>query len=398
MSADTSSDPSATKRARRSIGIGLVAVIACLTVGFAAATSQASASGVISAMNGESLSELPASDWNLQLTAMAAHGVQVVRSDADWGTIEPNPPGPSGPSWQFASTDAWVAALASHHLRWQPILDYNNSWTVATSDDNAFASYGQAVALRYGPGGSFWTQHPRLPDLPVQIFEVWNEENAQPWFINPLSYGPLYAATHDAIHAVDPTASVDVGGLADDSKAFLANADYPSQYVIRLLYEVPWLRGHIDGFALHPYGLAASDVLQWVAAFRRTIDSLGESSAPIDITEFGWLTGGVAEEQWRATQMTLLGKAFAHSADGLREVAPYDWINSPAVGDPGDFGFVDESGTDVKLRPAAVAWFNAFGTGDVTTRAGGHRRRSHRRRRRSRRTRKRPPSLTLVES
>src|ERR1700683_3313116 len=140
MSADTSSDPSATTRARRSIGVGLVAVIAFLTVGSAAATSQASASGVISAMNGESLSELPASDWNLQLTAMAAHGVQVVRSDADWGTIEPNPPRPSGPSWQFASTDAWGAALASHHLRWQPILDYNTSWTVATNDDNAFAS------------------------------------------------------------------------------------------------------------------------------------------------------------------------------------------------------------------------------------------------------------------
>jgi hypothetical protein len=342
------------------LAAGVIAM--CVAAGGAQATTPTRTAGVISAMNGESLSELPTADWARQLATMSSYGVQVVRSDAGWGTIEPNPPSGGHATYDFASTDAWVQALASQHLRWQPILDYNNSWAVAINDTAAFAGYGRAVALRYGPGGSFWAEHRRLPYLPVQIFEVWNEENAQPWFINPLDYGPLYSAVHDQIHAVDPSASVDIGGLADDSESFNANLDYASRYVIRLLTLNPLLGGHIDGFALHPYGLTATDVLLWVSAFRRTLDSLDEGADPIDITEFGWLTGDVSEESWRAEQMAQLGAAFAHSTDGVREVAPYDWINSPAVGDPGDFGFVSESGHSTTLRPAALAWFHAFGT------------------------------------
>ena len=33
------------------------------------------------------------------------------------------------------------------------------------------------LARRYGPGGSFWDRHPRLPRLPVRAWQVWNEPN-----------------------------------------------------------------------------------------------------------------------------------------------------------------------------------------------------------------------------
>jgi hypothetical protein len=346
--------------------IGIAAIVAGVAAGCAGAAvhagraAQSNASGLISAINGESLSEFPSSTWNLQLAAIAAQGVQVVRSDAPWTTIEPSFPGALDFQWQFGPTDAWVRALASENLRWQPILDYNNWWANAASDPSDFAAYAQQVALRYGPGGTFWTQNPQLPYLPVQIFEVWNEEGSEPYYISPADYGPLYSATHDAIHDVDPTASVDVGGLADDSESFYSNDDYPSWYVTRMLDSDPSLVGHVDGFALHPYGTTATDVIEWLNEFRYILDGLGESSAPIDITEFGWVTGDDTQEQWRVAQMTQLGKAFEDSTDGLREVAPYDWINSPLVGDTGDFGFVGQTGTDATLRPAAVAWFHAF--------------------------------------
>jgi polysaccharide biosynthesis protein PslG len=345
----------------------LAAALACLTTVSARAAVPTPAQGEISGMNAYSLSELPPSQWNLQLAAMRANGVQSVRSDADWGTIEPDAPGPSGPSWQFAYYDTWVSALASNHLTWEPILDYDNSWAMAVRNNPAFAAFGQAVAARYGVNGSFWAQHPQVPYMPVTIIELWNEENAQPWFINPQAYGPLYAATHAAIHAVDPHVSLDVGGLSDDSDNYVTNDDYPSWYVVRLLGYDPALEGQIDGFALHPYGTTATDVIEWVADFRRVLNYYHENSAPIDITEIGWTTGDSSQETWRAQQMRALGLAFRSSSMGLREIAPYDWINPTVLHDAGDFGFVDGSNTDAVLRPAAVAWFQAFTSNPAVT-------------------------------
>ncbi len=355
------------KRLHALIALGVALV--CLAPASSQAAVQLNA-GAISGMNGQALSELPALRWNRQLAAMSANGVQLVRGDADWGTIEPDRPGPHGPSWQFSYYDKWVRALALHHLTWQPILGYNNSWAQAVDDKAAFAAFGRAVAARYGANGSFWAAHHRLPYRPVTIIEVWNEENGPPWFTSPIDYAPLYAATRAAIHQIDPQVSVDVGGLADDSENFDPHRDYPATYVIQMLLTDPGLRGHIDGFALHPYATSANDVLDWVADFRRVLDGWSEGSAPIDITEFGWPTGDGAQESWRAAQMEVLGLAFRSAPYGIREVAPYDWIAPTFLHATGDFGFVDGSGRDTILRPAAVAWFRAFSRGGAVMPGG----------------------------
>jgi len=342
------------------MGAGLAVAIVCLMPVGASAAGRPRAPGEISGINANTLSELPASKWKRQLAAMSADGIQYVRSEAVWGTIEPQAPRRGGPVWRFSSTDAWVRALASHHLTWQPILGYNSSWALAVRHSAAFAAFGQAVAARYGANGSFWRENRRLPYMPVSIFEVWNEENAKPWNLDPISYASLYAATRTAIHVVDSQASVDIGGLADDSSDFNRNLDYPSHYVVQMMLTHPGLEGHVDGFALHPYGTAATDVLAWIQNFRGTLDQFHESSVPIDITEFGWVTGNRAEESWRAEQMSAVGLQISQAPWGLREVAPYDWINPRVLHEPGDFGFVGTIGKSTKLRPAAIAWFGAF--------------------------------------
>jgi hypothetical protein len=120
----------------------------------------------------------------------------------------------------------------------------------------------------------------------------------------------------------------------------------------------PGLRGSVDGFGLHPYGPTAVDVGHWVAHFREVLDSLGEGSAPIDLTEFGWTTGDPIRETWRATMMRDLAYALSRSNCGIRILAPYDWINPYSMNEPVDFGFVDRTGSDTVLRPAAIAWFS----------------------------------------
>ncbi len=306
--------------------------------------------GVIEGMNGFSaLQALPASELNQQLAAMQADGVQMVRSDAPWANIEPSPPGPSGPTWNFAGMDAWVTALANNNLTWEPVIDYSVWWAgscgtfCAPDSDQTFATFAQAVAARYGAGGSFWSQHPELPYYPAQIFEIWNEENSSAFYVSPDRYATLYAAARDSIHAIDSQARVIVGGLAESGGIFDPTANSPASYVQAMLASDPALKGQVDGYGLHPYGASAADVEDWVVNFRLALVNAGEDSAPIYITEFGWPMNNAADEAYRATQMTALSSTLTRSNCGVAMVAPYTWIN------PG-------SRTERRLRPCRQQW------------------------------------------
>jgi hypothetical protein len=344
--------------------VALVCLLACLTAATSAA--QASTPPAISAVNGFAALQLPLDELTPQLAAMQANHVTTVRGDAPWNQIEPAPPGPLGHVWQWATTDAWVTALAAHHLTWQPVLDYSAWWAktcsgfCAPTDDSTYAAFAQAVAARYGVGGSFWAQNPQLPYYPAQIFEIWNEENVSTYSIPATRYGSLYLAARTAIHAVDPQAAVIIGGLADDGQAFNASQDYPKWYINQLFTAYPNLVGQVDGFGLHPYGSSASAVEQWVVDFRKALTSWNEGSAPIYITEFGWQTGSSTTESWRAAQMSSVAQTLSHSNCGIAYMAPYTWI-VPLTLAQADFGLVDRSALSTTLRPAGTAWFKGLG-------------------------------------
>ena len=351
----------------RRASFALLCALACLVATGGSAQASVSANPqVISAVNGFSAWQLDPSQLDPQLAAMAAHGVGMVRSDAPWAVIEPQAPGAAGHAWQWATTDAWVAQLATYHLTWEPILDYSVWWAktcpgfCAPTSNDTYAAFAQAVAARYGAGGSFWSENPQLPSEPVQIFEIWNEQNVSTFRIDPARYGPLYAAARAAIHAVDPQASAIVGGLADDSAAFYASQDYPQQYVDQMFAADPSLKGQVDGFALHPYGASAGDAVNWVIHFRQALTQLGERDAPIYVTEFGWQTGNSSAEGWRAQQMSGVALTLARSNCGVAMLAPYDWINPLSLNETGDFGLVDRTAQDTTLRPAGVAWFDGL--------------------------------------
>lgn len=342
-------------------GTALLGASLCLSL--TAAAAQAYAAPAISAVNGFSAMQLPLSQLNPQLGAMQAHGVRVVRSDAAWANIEPAPPGPTGHVYQWAATDTWVAALAAHHLAWEPVIDYSVWWAktcpgfCAPSSDSTYATFAQAVAARYGAGGTFWAQNPQLPYYPAQIFEIWNEENVTTFRIEPTRYGSLYSAARAGIHAVDPQAMVIWGGLANDSGVFNPNQDGPQWYIDAAFAADPALKGQVDGFGLHPYGASAADVKGWTVAFRQALTAIGEGSAPIYVTEFGWQTGSPSAESWRAQQMNAVALSLSHSNCGIAMLAPYTWINPLSLNESGDFGLVDRTALDTTLRPAGTAWF-----------------------------------------
>ena len=245
--------------------------------------------------------------------------------------MDPIPSNSPNPPYDFSSLDLWVAQLASHHLTWMPILD-DTPWWAKTCVGMCppmsmtwYATFAKAVAARYGPGGSFWLRNPALPHYPVQYFEIWNEENNEFWSTGPSAaqYAAMYSQARTAIHAVDPGARVIVGGLGTGDAFY---------FVQGMLAADPSLRGNIDGFGLHQYADTAAGAMQLVVWFREGLDALGEGSVPIDLTEFGWPTGGPGGEIWRAQMMSQLAIARVLTAASGYSLRTYGSIGCPLLG------------------------------------------------------------------
>lgn len=300
-----------------------------------------------------------------QLAALQRTGATVARSDALWEWSEPAPPVSGVHRYDWSFDDAIAAALAARGLQWLAILDYSALWdeSVPGQDHSPprtpsdYAAYAQAFAARYGAGGTFWSARPSLPPEAVTTFEIWNEpDNGQFWTPTPdaAGYAHLYLAARAAIDAVDPTARVIVGGLA-----------FPTSFLPAMLAAEPLLAGHVDGVAIHPYGDPAV-VQAKVRGARATLISLGMSSVPLYVTEFGWTTAPPGALDYlpagrRAADIVTTLSALGHLGCGLAAVLLYTWVTperDPA--DSGDwFGIHAPDGADTPGTAAFAAGLRA---------------------------------------
>jgi len=267
---------------------------------------------------------------NAQLSAVAATGVTVARSDALWELSEPHPPVNGVHTYSWAFDDTIAGDLAAHGLTWLPIVDYTATWnqSVAGEDhsppasDSDYAAYAAALASRYGPGGAFWAAHPELSARPVSTVEIWNEpDNGQFWLPtpNPAAYAQLYVAARAAIAAAVPTTRVLIGGLTN-----------PTATLTAMIAADPGLAGQVDGVAVHPYGIP----LQMIGKLRddrRTLTALGMGSVPLYVTEFGWVThprGALSYVSARRRPGYIRSSlaALGHLDCGVAAVVYYTWI------------------------------------------------------------------------
>ncbi len=265
-----------------------------------------------------------------QLASLRATGATLARTDALWEASEPNPPSDGVHQFDWSFDDRVASMLADHGLRWLPIIDYSAPWATSIpgvdhsppSSSADYAAYAGALAARYGPGGTFWRSHPKLPQLPVQFYEVWNEpDNPEFWAprINPAAYATLYAAAHAAILAADPSALVLVGGLTR-----------PEVFLPAMVAAVPGLAGEIGGVAIHPYGADPAVVLENVRQARAALDALGMAGVPLFVTEFGWTTQPAGALDWapaaqRPGYIEDTLAALGRSGCGIRAVTLYTW-------------------------------------------------------------------------
>jgi hypothetical protein len=322
------------------------------------------------------------SELELQLRALRATGATLARGDTLWEVTEPQPPIAGVHHYDWSFDDSVAGSLARAGLRWFPVIDYTAGWAKSApaqlhsppADPSTYASFAGAFAARYGVGGSFWRAHPGLTPEPISTYEIWNEpDNPQFWYPTPSApqYADLYVAARDAIRAVEPGARVIVGGLT-----------HVSTFLPAMLVARPNLRRHIDGVAIHPYGLDPQVVLDKVAIARATLRSLGLGTIPLYVTEFGWTTEPQSALEWvsasvRPGYISQTIAALAGGYCGVADTLIYTWVTPeldpadredwfgihPPAGDAGSAdtsafaagvqaGFTPASGTSARSCPA----------------------------------------------
>jgi hypothetical protein len=283
--------------------------------------------------------EFSAAQINAQLTSLAVTGTTVVRSDALWEASEPKAPLLGivhRYDWSF--DDRIAGDLAAHGLRWLPIIDYSAPWAQSIpgrdhsppASVSDYAAYAGAFASRYGPGGTFWKDNPKLTPLPVGSYEIWNEpDNPAFWFPIPdaFAYDKLYLAARTAIKQAHADAQVLVGGLV-----------HPSAFLAAMVATDPGVAQQIDAVAIHPYAATPARVLEGVRAARFAMRADGLGGVPLYVTEFGWTTiPGRFPHKSTATRAKYIEQTLAslgHTDCGVAGAFLYAWVTPPT--DPAD--------------------------------------------------------------
>ena len=66
--------------------------------------------------------------------------------------------------------------------------------------------------------GQFWAEHPEVPEIPIEVYQIRNEMNSESFFApkpNPKQYAKLLSAAADAIRSRDSSAEIVLGGMPE---------------------------------------------------------------------------------------------------------------------------------------------------------------------------------------
>jgi len=144
-------------------------------------------------------------------------------------------------------------------------------WPHDTAD---LAAYVRAAVLRYGRGGTFWSERPDLPQRPIRHWQILNEPGLSK------RYAPVLRSAYRAIKGADPRAKVVLAGLT-------ATPHGTAWGVLRYQYRKGKIRRWFDIAALHMYTGKPGNVLEGARRFRRTMARHGDRRKPLWLTEFG---------------------------------------------------------------------------------------------------------------
>jgi hypothetical protein len=248
-----------------------------------------------------------------------------------------------------SNIDEIVQLTAAAHLRLYPMLGLPRSQG-AEADASAMAAFVTSFAQRFGPGGTFWAQHPELPYLPVESYEIGNEPDITPTdpadetslhYADPADYAEVYEAARTALHQVDPSAQAVVGGMLDSGSIGLDQAE---RYLAAI--------GPIDAVGYHPYLYDVTTMEQDTLALRAWLDASGHATVPLDINEFG---APVSLSDWGRQTAQYTEWALCTPALDVEDVQAFWWGAIPSADTDPWFPMVTSELSTTSLGAAYLA-------------------------------------------
>jgi polysaccharide biosynthesis protein PslG len=314
-----------------------------------------------------------------ELDLMVAAGVESVRLSFYWAPMQPyaswdqvSPAerprfrGGAGVPTDFEATDRIVQLAAERGLALLPVVlrapdwaaRFPGQWASPPADPRTYAAFVRALAERYGRGGSFWRERPRLRRLPLTEWQIWNEPTMQSfWLTQPFAsdYVALLRATRRALDQADRRARIVLAGLV-----------YESWDALDKVYRAGGRRW-FDALALHPFTRRPDDVLRIVERNRTVMARHRDGGKPIYLSELSWPSsrgripvryGYETDERGQARRLTAALRLLAANRRrlGLRRVYWYTWLTRETHPDyPFDYAGLR------RLQPARVRSKPALG-------------------------------------
>ncbi|HEY7456948.1 MAG TPA: hypothetical protein VH703_06700 [Solirubrobacterales bacterium] len=284
------------RRARSLLGAFALASLAALALASPAAALPGNFWGVVP--------QQPPSVEELQ--RLKRGGVDSIRVPVSWASVEPV----RGGALDWSDADTLIGAAAAARLDILPFLSTAPGWAVPI--DRRFGSprflpvrnakqragwkqFVTEAILRYGPRGTFWSEHPELPRRPLHIWQVWNEPNFK-YFVarpNPGEYGKLVKLTYAAAKRADRGAELVLGGLfarpiEATFKQRPKQAYFASTFLQGMYRSTPGINSKFQGVALHPYTGSYRNLPARIEELRRVLIGNRDAGKALFITELGW--------------------------------------------------------------------------------------------------------------
>ena len=270
-----------------------LAVLAALAVVLAVAPAAASArtvpQGFFGVMYDHGIEGASDEAQDTAWDQMASSGVETVRTVFDWSAAQPRG---KGTEFDFSRTDGVVRRAALRNLDVLPVVMYSPKWarayrnrfTSPPKNRSDYVTYLAALIGRYGPSGTFWTDHPELPVHPVREWQIWNEPHLPAYWDAPekgpygyaRSYPRMLRASHNVLKSLDP------GG-----KIVMAGITQRAWEEIEVLYQ-HGIKPYFDVAALQIFPQTVKRAVKATKFFHDAMKRRRDGRKPIYLTEITW--------------------------------------------------------------------------------------------------------------
>lgn len=279
---------------------------------------------------------------------MGRAGVTCSRIAASWREIEREPG-----RWDWSTIDEEAERADRWGITLIPLIVNTPGWASPTGEPTHAWPPREDCAAEYE---EFVRRLVRRMKGRTRYYEFWNEQNGWGWHTDGVKYSfveeyiPWLRRTYRVIKEEQPDAVVALGGMDN------AGGYAPIFLRLTYVYRDMWYPGEelFDAVADHPYSHDAATMKAKIDALVEVMRANGDGGKPIWITEMGWHTAEISEDE-QADRYREVLEALASPAWSQVTVATYlcvaDFENRL-----GGFGL-----TDPNLRPKpAYGMFAAF--------------------------------------